>query len=86
MAHMDLGKSIAAHGQCLQGTDDVHCSHSAAAPVAGAIAGLTAAAAYLDAKYHISKDIRSIRGQKASQRALERTGMDLTWSREGFTT
>ncbi|CAO2650946.1 Nn.00g092430.m01.CDS01 [Neocucurbitaria sp. VM-36] len=44
----------------------------ALAPVAGAIAGVSAAAAYLDAKYHISKDIRALRGQRAAQRALEK--------------
>ncbi|KAH7398706.1 hypothetical protein DE146DRAFT_655357 [Phaeosphaeria sp. MPI-PUGE-AT-0046c] len=44
-----------------------------AAPVAGAIAGVSAAAAYIDAKYHISKDLRGIRGQRANQRALEKT-------------
>lgn len=37
-------------------------------PVAGAIAGATAAAAYLDAKLHISKDIRGIRAVKANER------------------
>jgi hypothetical protein len=43
------------------------------APVAGAaIAGVTAAAAYIDAKYHITKDIQGIRGQKAAARALEK--------------
>lgn len=43
------------------------------APVAGAaIAGVTAAAAYLDAKYHISKDIAGIRGQKAAARGVEK--------------
>jgi len=44
------------------------------APVA-AIAGVSAAAAYLDAKYHITKDLRGIRGQKTNQRAFEKTGM-----------
>lgn len=42
-----------------------------ALPVAGAIAGVSAAAAYIDAKYHISKDLRAIRGGKAAQRTLE---------------
>ena len=41
-------------------------------PVAGAIAGATAAAAYVDAKFHITKDIKGIRGQKATARALEK--------------
>ncbi|KAF2190471.1 acetyl-CoA synthetase-like protein [Zopfia rhizophila CBS 207.26] len=40
---------------------------AAIAPVAAAIAGTTAAAAYLDAKFHISKDISSIRGSKAAE-------------------
>lgn len=44
----------------------------AIAPIAGAIAGVTAAAAYIDAKYHITKDISAIRGQKATQRALDK--------------
>ncbi|KAL6153426.1 putative NRPS-like protein biosynthetic cluster [Exserohilum turcicum] len=44
----------------------------ALAPVAGAIAGVTAAAAYIDAKYHVSKDLAAIRGQKAAVRAIEK--------------
>ncbi|KAF2741172.1 acetyl-CoA synthetase-like protein [Polyplosphaeria fusca] len=39
-----------------------------AAPVAAAVAGAGAAAAYLDARFHISKDLQSIRDQKANQR------------------
>ncbi|KAF1997860.1 acetyl-CoA synthetase-like protein [Amniculicola lignicola CBS 123094] len=47
----------------------------AIAPVAAAaIAGTTAAAAYLNAKYHISKDIKVIRGQKATEREFARQG------------
>lgn len=42
--------------------------------MAGAIAGVSAAAAYLDAKYHITKDIKGIRGMKAAQRDLTKTG------------
>ena len=37
-------------------------------PVAGAIAGATAAAAYLDAKFHIRKDIGAIRRVNSAQR------------------
>ncbi|KAH7090391.1 hypothetical protein FB567DRAFT_519706 [Paraphoma chrysanthemicola] len=44
-----------------------------AVPVAGAIAGVSAAAAYIDAKYHFTKDISGIRGQRANQRSLEKT-------------
>jgi len=44
----------------------------ALAPVAGAIAGVTAAAAYIDAKYHITKDLKSQRVLKAAARDLER--------------
>ncbi|KAF2848776.1 fatty acid transporter-like protein [Plenodomus tracheiphilus IPT5] len=44
----------------------------AIAPVAGAIAGVSAAAAYIEAKYHITKDIGAIRDQKAAQRALDK--------------
>lgn len=40
-------------------------------PVAGAIAGATAAAAYLDAKFHIRKDLNALRGFNASQREFE---------------
>jgi hypothetical protein len=42
------------------------------APVAGAIAGVTAAAAYIDAKYHITKDLKSQRVLKAAARDLEK--------------
>lgn len=45
---------------------------SPAVPVAGAIAGTAAAAAYIDAKYHLSKDIRGILGARANQKALEK--------------
>jgi hypothetical protein len=41
-------------------------------PVAGAIAGASAAAAYLDAKFHIRKDIRSIRGEAATEKEFAR--------------
>jgi acyl-CoA synthetase (AMP-forming)/AMP-acid ligase II len=41
-------------------------------PVAGAIAGTAAAAAYIDAKYHLSKDVRGILGARANQKALEK--------------
>ncbi|KAF2748953.1 fatty acid transporter-like protein [Sporormia fimetaria CBS 119925] len=41
-------------------------------PVAGAIAGATAAAAYLDAKFHFRKDIHTIRSTKAVERDFAR--------------
>lgn len=47
-------------------------TNTASVPIAGALAGATAAAAYLDAKFHISKDVRSILGQRAAQRALDK--------------
>lgn len=37
-------------------------------PIAGAIAGVSAAAAYLDAKYHLRQDIATIRGDTATER------------------
>jgi acyl-CoA synthetase (AMP-forming)/AMP-acid ligase II len=40
--------------------------------MAGALAGATAAAAYLDARFHLTKDIAGIRGQKAAQRAIDK--------------
>ncbi|KAK7183773.1 hypothetical protein DPSP01_004404 [Paraphaeosphaeria sporulosa] len=40
-------------------------------PVAGAIAGLTTAAAYLDAKFHIRKDLRALRGLNSAQRDFD---------------
>lgn len=40
-------------------------------PVAGALAGATAAAAYLDAKFHIRKDLSTLRRAKASQREFD---------------
>lgn len=43
-------------------------------PVAGAIAGATAAAAYLDARFHIRKDLHSIRNVKATERDFQRAG------------
>jgi hypothetical protein len=42
--------------------------------VAGAIAGVTAAAAYIDAKYHITKDLKGQRVLKAAARDLEKNG------------
>ncbi|CAI6339528.1 unnamed protein product [Periconia digitata] len=39
-------------------------------PIAGAIAGVSAAAAYLDAKFHIRKDLTSIRGEAATESAF----------------
>lgn len=39
-------------------------------PVAGAIAGATAAAAYLDAKFHIRSDVRSLRSSSRTERAF----------------
>jgi hypothetical protein len=44
------------------------------APLAAGLAGATAAAAYIDAKFHISKDVSGIRAQRANARALEKTG------------
>ncbi|KAH7122390.1 hypothetical protein B0J11DRAFT_531371 [Dendryphion nanum] len=41
-------------------------------PIAGAIAGASAAAAYLDAKFHIKKDITTIRGNRATESAFQR--------------
>ncbi|KAF2017209.1 fatty acid transporter-like protein [Aaosphaeria arxii CBS 175.79] len=43
-------------------------------PVAGAIAGATAAAAYIDAKFHITKDLQAIRRGKASEKEFARQG------------
>ncbi|KAF1977703.1 fatty acid transporter-like protein [Bimuria novae-zelandiae CBS 107.79] len=40
-------------------------------PLAGAIAGATAAAAYLDAKFHIRKDIGTLRRMGATQRDFD---------------
>lgn len=40
--------------------------------IPGALAVSTATAAYLDAKYHISKDIREIRATENGLRKLER--------------
>ena len=51
---------------------------SPAVPVAGAIAGTAAAAAYIDAKYHLSKDIRGILGARANQKALEKNAAGTT--------
>lgn len=43
-------------------------------PVAGAIAGASAAAAYLDAKFHIRKDLHSIRSTWATEREFRKAG------------
>jgi acyl-CoA synthetase (AMP-forming)/AMP-acid ligase II len=43
-------------------------------PVAGAIAGATAAAAYLDAKFHIRNDVRNIRNNWATERSFKQLG------------
>ncbi|KAF2636403.1 fatty acid transporter-like protein [Massarina eburnea CBS 473.64] len=45
-------------------------------PVAGAIAGATAAAAYLDAKFHIRKDINTLRADSSSEREFARRSTD----------
>lgn len=45
-----------------------------AVPVAGAIAGATAAAAYLDAKFHLTQDIRTIRGTRATESSFAKAG------------
>ncbi|KAF2873267.1 hypothetical protein BDV95DRAFT_569267 [Massariosphaeria phaeospora] len=44
-------------------------------PVAGAIAGATAAAAYLDARFHLRQDLRGIRSAKATERDFARPGV-----------
>ncbi|KAF2708219.1 fatty acid transporter-like protein [Pleomassaria siparia CBS 279.74] len=43
-------------------------------PVVGAIAGATAAAAYLDAKFHISKDVHKIRSDKNVETEFAKAG------------
>jgi hypothetical protein len=45
-----------------------------AVPVAGAIAGASVAAAYLDAKFHITKDISTIRGVSRQERDFAKAG------------
>ncbi|ORY18851.1 hypothetical protein BCR34DRAFT_296457 [Clohesyomyces aquaticus] len=46
----------------------------ALAPIAAAVAGTTAAAAYLDAKFNISKDIKAIRAVRANEREFATKG------------
>ncbi|KAF2263382.1 acetyl-CoA synthetase-like protein [Lojkania enalia] len=46
----------------------------ALAPIAAGVAGATAAAAYLDAKFHLSKDIRALRNVQASERDFKKNG------------
>ncbi|KAJ4297536.1 hypothetical protein N0V90_005428 [Kalmusia sp. IMI 367209] len=50
---------------------DAQSRFSTPLPVAGAIAGATAAAAYIDAKFHVRRDISAIRRLNGTQRAFE---------------
>lgn len=75
---MNLKSRASCQSVCSSGLTFGRNTKAIASGAAAAITGITAAAAYLDAKYHIRKDLRGWYESYEVRKVGERAGMYLT--------